>query len=52
MAEIIGRCLGLEKNKGNKMTQWVLKINGQVLPQISLRRMQPDELSCEVEISK
>ena len=34
------------------MTQWVLKINGQDVPQRSLCWMRPDELSSDVEISK
>ena len=34
------------------MTQWVLNINGKVVPQRSLSRLQPDELISDVEISK
>ena len=32
MAEVIGICLGPSNNEGKKMTQWVLNINGQVVP--------------------
>ena len=34
------------------MTQWVLNINGQVIPRRYLRRLRPDELSSEVKITK
>ena len=34
------------------MTQWIPKINGQVVPQRSLRKLRPDELSKETEIAK
>ena len=52
MAEVLGRCLGPENNEGKEMTQCVLKINGHVVPRRSLRRLQPGELSSDVEISK
>ena len=52
MDEVFGCCLGPTNNEGNKMTQWVLKINGQDVPQRSLCWMRPDELSSDVEISK
>ena len=45
MAEVLGRCLVPENNKGKEMTQWVLDINVQVLPWRYLRRIRPDELS-------
>ena len=34
------------------MTQWILKIKGQVVPQRYLRKLRPDELSKETEITK
>ena len=34
------------------MTQWILKIKGQVVPQRYLRKLRPDELSKETEIAK
>ena len=52
MDEFLDRYLGPANNEGNEMTQWVLNISRQVLPRRSLRRLQPDELSSEVEISK
>ena len=52
MAEVLGRCLVPANNEGNEMTQWVFKINRKVVPQRSLRRMQHDELSSDVEIEK
>ena len=51
MAEVLGRCLGPTKNKGKKMTQWVLNINGKIVPRRSLRLLRPNELSSDVEIS-
>ena len=32
MKECLGCCLGLAKNKGNTMAQWILKANGKVMP--------------------
>ena len=32
------------------MTQWILEINGQVVPRRYLRKLRPDELSKETEI--
>ena len=52
MSEVLGRCLGPAKNEGNEMMQWVLKINGKIVPWRSLRLLRPDELSSDVEISK
>ena len=52
MTEFLGSCLGPDKNEGNKMSQWVLNINGQVVPPISLRKIRPDELANESEIGK
>jgi len=43
--EQLGRCLGPAKNEGNEMAQWVLKNNGKVLPQRTLRRLSTTELS-------
>ena len=52
MDEVLGFYLGLTKNKGNKMTQLVLKINGELVPWRFLRRLRLDELSSDVEILK
>ena len=43
--EVLGRCLGPTKNEGNEMCQWVLQMNGQVVPRRTLRRLRPDEVS-------
>ena len=40
----MGRCLGLTKNEGNEMCQWVLQRNGQIVPRRTLRRLKPEEL--------
>ena len=34
------------------MTQWILNINGQVIPRRYLCQLRPDELSSEVKITK
>ena len=52
MAEVLNRCIWPENNEGNEITQWVLKINLQVDPRRSLLRLQPDELSSDIEIEK
>ena len=51
-AEVLGRCLGPAKNEGNEMAQWVLKMNGQVVPRRTLRKLRADELAMETEKSK
>ena len=43
--EQLGRCLGPAKNEGNEMAQWVLKDNGKVLPQRTLRQLSTAKLS-------
>ena len=50
--EVLGHFLRPAKNEVNEMAQWVLKINGQVIPRISLRKLRPDELANESEIAK
>ena len=52
MKEVLGRCLVPAKNEENEMAQWVLKINGQVVPQRSLQKLRPDELANESDTSK
>ena len=49
---VLGRCLGPAKNEGNKMTQWVLKQNGQIVPRRTMRRLTPEERAREIEIKK
>ena len=50
MKEYLGRCLGPAKNEGNKMAQWILKPNGQVVPRRSLRHLTAAELAPSNEI--
>ena len=50
--EVLGHCLGPAKNEVNEMAQWVLKINGQVVPRRSLQNLRPDELANKSEIAK
>ena len=52
VAEAFGLCLVPANDEGNKMAQWLLNINGQVVPRGYLRRLQADELISDVEISK
>ena len=51
-AHVLGRCLGPAKNEGKKMTQWVLKQNGQIVPRMTLRSLIPEEWARETEIKK
>ena len=51
-AHVLGHCLGPAKNKGNGMTQWVLKQNGQFFPQRTMRRLTLEEWAREIEIKK
>ena len=54
MQEVLGRCLGPTKNEGNEMCQWVLQMNGEIVPRRSLRRLRAEEISVtnEAEASK
>ena len=45
---VLGRCLGPSKNEGTKMTQWVLKRNGQIFPRIIIQRLTQEEWSREI----
>ena len=49
---VLSRCLGPAKNKGNKMTQWVLKKNGEIVPRRTMHSLTPEELSRDSEILK
>ena len=42
--EVLGRCFGPTKDKGNEMAQWILQANGQVVPRRTLRRLRQEEL--------
>ena len=52
MTEILGLCLGPAKSEVNEMTQWILNINGQVVPRRSLSKLLPAQLSKETEIAR
>ena len=41
MTEILGLCLGPAKSEVNEMTQWIININGQVVPRRSLSKLLP-----------
>ena len=46
----LGRCLGLAKNKGNQMTKWMLKQNGQIVTRRKMQRLTPEELVRDSEV--
>ena len=50
--EVLGRVLGPTQGKGNEMAQWVLKANGRVVPQRSLRPLTIAEKHSTVETKK
>ncbi|KAL7534955.1 hypothetical protein ACHAXR_006168, partial [Thalassiosira sp. AJA248-18] len=52
--KVLGRCIGPTKNKGNEMCQWILQINGQIVPRRTVRHLTPGELSIsnESEVKK
>ena len=54
MTEELGRCLGPTKNEANEMAQWVLQLNGHIVPRRSLRRLSAQEASVtnETEVRK
>jgi hypothetical protein len=52
--ECLGRCLGLAKNEGNAMAQWILNENGRVVVRRFIRQLTPHGLSPsnEPEVAK
>ena len=50
--EVLGRVLGPTCGEGNEMAQWVLKANGQVVPQRSLKPLTIAEQHSAVEHNK
>ena len=51
-AHVLGICLGPANNEGNKMTQWVLNQNGQIVPRRTMQRLTPEEWARKIEIKK
>ena len=49
---VLGRCLGPEKNEGNKILQWVLNQHGQIVPRKNTCKLTPGEFLRESEIKK
>jgi hypothetical protein len=43
--EQLGHCLGLAKNEGNEMAQWVLKDNDKVVPRRSICHLSAAKLA-------
>ena len=50
--EILGRVLGPSKGEGNEMAQWILKANGNVVPQWSPQPLTVAELHSPTELKK
>ena len=50
--EIFGRVLDLASGEGNKMSQWVLKANGEVIPKRSVRPLKLNELHCATNLKQ
>jgi hypothetical protein len=50
--EVLGRALGPAKGEGNGMAQWILKVNGNVVPRRSTRPLKVDEIHSVQEIGK
>jgi hypothetical protein len=46
--EVLGRCLGPAKGKGNAMSQWILKVNGRVIPRRTVRPLNALEINSEI----
>ena len=50
--EVLGRILGPAKGEGNEMAQWVLKANGNVVPQHTARPLAVAETHSTTELKK
>ena len=50
--EVLGRTLGPAAGEGNKMAQWILKANGNVVPCHSVRPLTDIEIRSEMEQRK
>ena len=49
-SRVICRCLRPTKNKGNEMTQWVLKTNWQIVPRWTMWRLTTNKLVRDSEV--
>ena len=49
---VLGLCLGPANNEGNEIAQWVLKLNGGIVPRQTMRKLTDDELGCESEMKR
>ena len=50
--EILGRVLGPSKGEGNEMAEWILKVNGSVVPRQSPQPLTVAELHSPMELKK
>ena len=50
--EVLGRVLGPACGKGDEIAQWVLKVNGNVVPRCSLHPLQTAEIYSDLEKKK
>ena len=51
-SHLLGRCLGPAMNERNEMSQWVLKLNRDIVTRKNLSKLTTDELVCESEVKK
>ena len=51
-SHVLGRCLEPDNNEGNEMLQWVLKLDGEIVPCQTMRKLTTGELVCESEVMK
>ena len=50
--EVLGRALGPVRGEGNGMAQWMLKVNGKVVPRMTHRHLQVAERHSPVELKR
>ena len=49
---VLGLCLGTANNEVNEMAQWFLKLNGDIVPRQTMRKLTSDELVCKSEVKQ
>ena len=50
--EQLGRVLGPTINEGNEMAQSILKLNGEIVPRRTVRRLSKEEIASETGLQK
>ena len=51
-SELLGRVLGPSDGFGNEMCQWILRVNGRVIPRQTVRPLTIEELASQTEVNK